>query len=86
MMDASALANAIHTRQISCVEVMTAYLDHIERFNAAINAIVALQDRSELLAQAHERDAQLGRGTSMGPLHGLTQQLVQCRTPLLQTL
>lgn len=70
MMDATGLANAIHTRQASCVEVMTAYLDHIEKLNPKVNAIVALQDRGELLAQARERDAQLTRGESMGPLHG----------------
>jgi amidase len=57
MMDATSLASAIHTRRASCVEVMTAYLDHIEKFNPKVNAIVALQDRAELLAQARERDA-----------------------------
>jgi hypothetical protein len=33
MMDAVALNSAIHSRQVSCVEVMTAYLDHIVRLN-----------------------------------------------------
>src|SRR5580693_5738165 len=70
MMDAVALSSAIHTRQVSCVEVMTAYLDHIGRLNPKVNAIVALQDRAGLLTQAMERDAQLARGASMGPLHG----------------
>jgi amidase len=70
MMDAVALGSAIHTRQVSCVEVMTAYLDHIEKLNPKVNAIVALQDRAALLDQARERDAQLARGESMGPLHG----------------
>ena len=70
MMDAASLASAIRSRQASCVEVMTAYLDHIERLNATVNAIVALQDRENLLSQARERDHQLARGESMGPLHG----------------
>jgi hypothetical protein len=70
MMDAVALNSAIHSRQVSCVEVMTAYLDHIDKLNPKVNAIVALQERSGLLAQAAERDAQLARGDSMGPLHG----------------
>jgi amidase len=35
------------------------------------DAIVALQDRGALLAQASDRDAQLSRGKLMGPLHGL---------------
>jgi amidase len=70
MADAVTLADAIRCRQISCVEVMTAYLDHIEKLNPKVNAIVALQDRTTLLAQANERDAQLTRGELMGPLHG----------------
>ena len=70
MMDAVALGSAIHTRQVSCIEVMTAYLDHIEKLNPKVNAIVALQDRAGLLDQARERDVQLARGESMGPLHG----------------
>ena len=52
MMDAIPLAAAIRARQFSCVEVMTAYLDHIDRQNPGVNAIVALQPREALLAQA----------------------------------
>ena len=70
MLDAVALAATIRSRKASCVEVMTAYLDHVERVNPKVNAIVALQDRAGLLAQARERDAQLARGELMGPLHG----------------
>src|ERR1700730_11405782 len=69
-LDATALAAAIHTRKLSCVEVMNAYLDHIAALNPQVNAIVALQDRDELLAQAQERDDQLAHGEYMGPLHG----------------
>lgn len=70
MMDATSLAAEIAARKISCAEVMSAYLDHIERFNPKVNAIVALQDRAGLLAQASQRDAQLARGEAIGPLHG----------------
>ena len=70
MMDAIMLAAMIRSRQASCVDVMTAYLDHIEKLNPKVNAIVALQDRAGLLAQSRERDAQLARGELMGPLHG----------------
>ncbi len=70
LLDATGLANAIRTRRVSCAEVMTAYLDHIERHNPAVNAIVALQARKDLLAQANERDAQAQRGEWMGPMHG----------------
>ncbi len=70
MMSAVSLGDAIHSRGVSCVEVMNAYLDHIDKLNPAVNAIVARQDRSALLREASERDAQLARGESMGPLHG----------------
>jgi amidase len=70
MLDATALADALRTRQVSCVEVMTAYLDHIEKLNPRVNAIVALQERAPLLLLAGERDRQLLRGETMGPLHG----------------
>jgi amidase len=69
-MDASTLTKTIHSRKISCVEVMNAHLNHIEQINPKVNAIVALQDRAGLLMQARERDEQLARGESMGPLHG----------------
>lgn len=70
MMDAVTLGTAIRSRQISCVEVMTAHLDQIERHNPSVNAIVALQDRASLLKQAGERDDQAKRGEWLGPLHG----------------
>ncbi|MEO7634991.1 MAG: amidase [Sphingomicrobium sp.] len=69
-LSATQLSAAIHARKLSCVELMTACLDRIGAVNPAVNAIVALQDRAGLLAQAGERDAMLARGQSMGPLHG----------------
>jgi amidase len=69
-LDATVLAKAIRARQVSCAEVMTACLDHVERLNPEVNAIVALQDRAVLLAEARERDAQLARGGPLGLLHG----------------
>ncbi len=71
MMNARALAAAIASRKLSCAEVMTATLDHIERCNPQVNAIVALQERGDLMAQAHARDLQVARGEIIGPLHGL---------------
>jgi amidase len=70
MLDGVALARAIRARDVSCVEVMTASLGHIENLNPRVNAIVALADRDGLLAQARQCDAQLGRGEVMGALHG----------------
>ena len=72
-MSALALSKAIHNKQVSCREVMQAYLQQIETYNPASNAIVSLAPQDALLAQADERDAQLGRGQSMGWMHGLPQ-------------
>jgi amidase len=74
-LDATALSDAIRTRQVSCVEVMNAYLDQIARLNAKVNAIVALQDRHDLLKQAEEKDAQLARGECQGWMHGFPQAI-----------
>jgi amidase len=70
-LEGRALAGAIESREISCVEVMQATLDQIDRFNPRVNAIVALRDREALIAEARERDASLARGEAVGPLHGV---------------
>jgi amidase len=75
MMDGLELSEHIHSRRVSCREVMTAYLDHIERINPRVNAIVSLQDRDGLLKQAEVRDAQLKRGESLGWMHGFPQAI-----------
>ncbi|MEP9380149.1 amidase [Aquabacter sp. CN5-332] len=71
MADLQSLAEAIRTRAVSCVEVMSAYLDQIEEFNPKINAIVALQPRDVLLREAGGRDAEIARGQYRGWMHGL---------------
>jgi amidase len=70
MWDAAMLSSAIRSRQVSCVEVMTAYLDHIDKINPLVNAIVARQERGALLAESAERDRQVASGKLLGPLHG----------------
>jgi amidase len=70
-MSALALSKAIHSKEVSCREVMQAYLKQIETHNPASNAIVSLAPQEAILAQADERDAQLARGQSMGWMHGL---------------
>jgi amidase len=69
-MDALELSGAIRSKRVSCTEVMTATLDHIEKLNPRVNAIVSLQDRGKLIAQAKARDAELARDECRGVLHG----------------
>src|SRR5512146_41573 len=71
MMSAGDLSLAIRTRQVSCQEVMAAYLEHIERLNPKVNAIVSLQPRHALMKQAAERDAELARDQYRGWMHGV---------------
>ena len=54
MLDACRLSNAIASRELSCCEVMEAYLDHVGRLNPLANAIVSLRDRERLIAEACE--------------------------------
>ena len=75
LMDACALSDAIRARKVSCVEVMTAFLDRIERLNPKVNAIVSLQDRGRSLAEARERDDELARGEHRGWMHGFPQAI-----------
>jgi len=69
-LDAIALSRSIAARRVSCVELMNATLDRIERLNPEVNAIVSLRDRASLLAEARTRDDQIARGEVLGPLHG----------------
>lgn len=66
-LDAETLSRAIAAREISCVDVMSAFLDRIDRINPAINAIISLRPRDDLLAEARAGDA----APNKGKLHGL---------------
>jgi amidase len=95
-MSAAELAVAIRSRAAACSEVMTAYLEQIERLNPRVNAIVSLQDRALLLQQARARDAQLAKGEYQGWMHGLPHAVkdlaltagirTTCGSPLLDTV
>ena len=65
------LAAMIAARQVASVEVVGAYLDRIARLNPAVNAVIGLQDRDELMKQAAAADAAVLSGAPLGALHGL---------------
>jgi amidase len=69
-MSAIELSAAIHSKTVSCTEVMSAYLGQIARLNTHVNAIVSLQDHDDLMRKAALRDAQLAKGQSLGWMHG----------------
>jgi len=72
---ADELSNAIHRRDISCREVMSAYLARIHRLNPIFNAIVNIADEDSLLSQADTCDLELLNGQSRGWLHGIPQAI-----------
>ena len=73
---ASALARAVASRQVSCREVMSAYLRRIADANPVYNALVSLRDPDELLQEADICDAMLSRGDGpVGWMHGMPQAI-----------
>ena len=61
----------IRAREVSCVEVMSAYLEHIHKYNPVYNAIISLADEGGLLAQACDADKALSKGEYWGWMHGM---------------
>jgi amidase len=64
------LASAIRRREVSCVEVVAAYLRRIESLNPALNAVVQL-DKNGASSAAVAADQALRRRERIGPLHGV---------------
>jgi amidase len=81
-LNASALSERIHARDVSCVEVMQAYLQRIDQINPIYNAIVNLAPAEALLSQARQCDEELTRGHSRGWLHGIPQAIKDTGTAL----
>ena len=64
------IADAIRTKQVKSKEVVTAFLDRIERVNSELNAVVF--PLSELaLKHAEKADIELQNGNLLGALHGV---------------
>ena len=69
-LSATELARRISDRSISAAELLELYLDRVDRYNPALNAIVVdVRDQAREAAKA--ADAALARGESCGPLHGV---------------
>ncbi|TAG27048.1 MAG: amidase [Burkholderiales bacterium] len=72
---ASHLSQLIHSKQLSCQELMLATLKRISQVNPRVNAIVNLRSEDELMQEAAEHDALLAQGNSKGWLHGIPQAI-----------
>lgn len=79
---ASDLARMIAARQVAPSEVMAAHLDRIEAVNGAVNAVISLRGREELMAEARVADD----APAAGWLHGLPLAVKDlCATKGLRT-
>jgi amidase len=67
---ATAMAAALRRGQVSSVELLKAYLERVDRFNPALNAMV-VDDRKVAMNRARAADRALAKGEIWGPLHGL---------------
>ena len=74
-LDGEALSRGIAARDISCREVMEATLSRIDRVNPALNAIVSLRERGDLIGEADACDRELVRGRRRGWMHGMPQAI-----------
>ena len=67
---AVALAAMVKGGEIGARELLEHFLDRVDRYNPAINAIV-FEDRAGARARADAADAARARGDALGPLHGV---------------
>lgn len=68
---ATELIKKIKAKEITVEETVTAFLNHIEKFNPRINAISDLREKEEILNEARDKDLDIEQGKSLGLLHGL---------------
>jgi amidase len=54
---------------------MEAYLNHFDRLNPIVNAMILLPDRDGLIAQARQRDDCLRRCEYLGWMHGFSMAM-----------
>src|SRR5215469_8363228 len=69
-LSAAEMAAQIRTRKISPMELTKAHLSRIAKLNPLLNAYVQLDDE-RALRDAQTREAEVLRGESRGPLHGV---------------
>lgn len=69
-LSAKRLAGMIHRRKIGSLELLNHYLARVERFNPALNAIIAT-DIPAARRRARAADRALAKGETWGPLHGV---------------
>jgi amidase len=67
---AKQLASLIRRKKVGCLELLTLYLERIERHNDRINAVI-FTDIKAARKRARAADRALAKGEIWGPLHGV---------------
>ena len=75
-LSAAAQAALIRDGQLASEELVARCQERIERFNPALNAVVALA--GDARQRAREADAALAEGRAPGPLHGVPMTIKDC--------
>lgn len=70
-MSATETLQKIQSKNLSCVEVMQAYLDRIDKINPIINSLQQVLPAENALKQAKLADQAIAQGLPLGKLHGL---------------
>ena len=70
-LSARALSELIATRDVSCLEVMQAFLERINALNPDLNALVNLASEEHCLSLAADADSALAASRNHGWLHGI---------------
>lgn len=68
------LSKLIASRKVSCLEIVDAAIDRIEKFNPRLNAFITVLDESARKDAMHA-DSLLKQGRYLGPLHGIPVSL-----------
>jgi amidase len=71
------LAADLRAGRLRAVDVATAFLDRIARYDGRVRAVFEL-DRAGALRQAEAADRALADGKPLGPLHGVPMTIKDC--------
>jgi aspartyl-tRNA(Asn)/glutamyl-tRNA(Gln) amidotransferase subunit A len=64
------LSKLIASREISCIEIIDATIERIEKLNSKLNAFITILDESAR-REAKHADSLIKQGKYLGPLHGI---------------
>jgi aspartyl-tRNA(Asn)/glutamyl-tRNA(Gln) amidotransferase subunit A len=64
------LSRLIASREVSCLEVVDATIERIEKVNSRLNAFITILDQSAR-TEAKHADSLIKQGKYLGPLHGI---------------